>query len=228
MMLKRSLFVLAVVAGFAGFIADTMLNVEYVKGGGEWNGPAITTVVIAIMASLALTVTVMAWTAGQKYIAGLCLIGFLGAVAFSAPVSYARITSAINAQQEGVGSHNQKVDLLKKAHAETKALRIEESRKGGCGRNCKALLEKERDLMNQIISAGVAKGKILDDTIAFSVPLAAVVALTCLMNGLFVFGMGSFIQSIQTVKPQPKRRKARRKVRRKKPATANNVLQIAS
>ena len=227
MLLKRSLFALAVVAGIAGFVADTVLNVEHVKGGGDWNGPSITTIVIAVMSSLALTVTVLAWQTKRKLLASLCLIGFGASVAFSAPVSYARIQAAINTQQEATGAHNQKVDLLKQAHAETKALRISESKNGGCGRNCKALLAKEQELMDQIIKAGVRSTKQLNETITMSVPIAAVVALICLMNGLFVFGLSSFIETMPKPRPAPKKRRARRKVRRKKP-TANNVLHIAS
>ncbi len=215
MFLKSSLFVLAAMAGMAGFVADTNLNVEYVKGEGDWNGPAITVVVIAIMSSISLACATVAWNMKMRIIASMCLIGFAASVAFSSPVSYARILSSINAQQEGVGSHNQKVELLRKTHAETKALRVQESKKGGCGRNCKALMKREQELLDQIITAGVSKGKSLDDTVAMTVPLAAVIALTCLMNGLFVFGFNGLVQLSTTTKTQtPQKKTTRRRKRR--------------
>jgi hypothetical protein len=202
-------------AGMAGFVADTNLNVEYVKGEGDWNGPAITVVVIAIMSSISLACATVAWNMKMRIIASMCLIGFAASVAFSSPVSYARILSSINAQQEGVGSHNQKVELLRKTHAETKALRVQESKKGGCGRNCKALMKREQELLDQIITAGVSKGKSLDDTVAMTVPLAAVIALTCLMNGLFVFGFNGLVQLSTTTKTQtPQKKTTRRRKRR--------------
>ena len=238
--LKVLLFICALVAGVAGFTADTYLNVEYVMGdkGTITDGPVLTTIIIAIMSSIALASAILAWTENQKAVAVLCFCGLCAAILWSAPVSLARIAQAIDSQKQTVGTHNQKVDLLKVALKETTALRMAESKKGGCGKNCRALIDKETTIRNQLIAAGTAKEMdagsnqisyfipwLEPKTVSMVIPVAAVLALTFLMNGLVAVG---FHGVVKMAKPKPKPvekpvAKAKPKRRRKrKPAAKRN------
>jgi len=196
--------VLCILAGLAGYAADTYLNVEYVGFGNT--GPVITIIVLAVCSAISLTAASMAIKTGKYFVSVLCFVGFIAAVCWSAPVSLARISSSIDDKVTKVQSHVEKKSMLEKAYTEVKQLRQQESKKGGCGKNCRALIQREADLLKEITSLGVPQetngaGKriayaipFLDaKTVEMVVPISAVVALTCLMNGLLVFGVSSIL-----------------------------------
>lgn len=196
--------VLCVLAGLAGYAADTYLNVEYV--GFDNTGPVITIIVLAVCSAISLTAASMAIKTGNYFVSILCLIGFIAAVCWSAPVSLARISSSIDDKITKIQSHVEKKSMLEKAYTEVKQLRQQESKNGGCGKNCRALIQQESDLLMEITTLGVPQesngaGKriayaipFLDaKTVEMLVPIFAVVALTCLMNGLLVFGVSSIL-----------------------------------
>jgi hypothetical protein len=196
--------VLCILAGLAGYAADTYLNVEYV--GFDNTGPVITIIVLAVCSAISLTAASMAIKTGKYFVSVLCSVGFVAAVCWSAPVSLSRISSSIDDKVTKVQSHVEKKSMLEKAYSEVTQLRQQESKKGGCGKNCRALFKREVDLLKEITSLGVPQetngaGKRLAYAIPFLdaktvemvVPISAVVALTCLMNGLLVFGISSIL-----------------------------------
>jgi ribosomal protein S25 len=198
-------YVICIIAGLAGFAADTYLNVEYV--GFENSGPVLTIVVIAVCSALSLTAATMAWKA-QKYVVFLlCTIGFLSAVVWSAPVSLSRISASIDIQTLSKENHQIKRDMLERAYNDVKATREKESKNGGCKKNCQALLDREQNLLKELTDLGNVKTGdpaakrlaavftfIDEKTIETIVPISAIIALTCLMNGLFVFGVSSILE----------------------------------
>jgi len=126
--------VLCILAGLAGYAADTYLNVEYVGFGNT--GPVITIIVLAVCSAISLTAASMAIKTEKYFVSVLCFVGFIAAVCWSAPVSLARISSSIDDKVTKVQSHVEKKSMLEKAYTEVKQLRQQESKKGGCGKNC--------------------------------------------------------------------------------------------
>lgn len=198
-------YVMCIMAGLAGFAADTYLNVEYV--GFENSGPVLTIVVIAVCSALSLTAATMAWKTQKYVVFSLCTLGFLSAVVWSAPVSLSRISASIDIQTLTKENHQIKRDMLERAYNDVKKTREAESKNGGCKKNCQALLEREQNLLKELTDLGNVKTGdpaakrlaavftfIDEKTIETIVPISAIVALTCLMNGLFVFGVSSILE----------------------------------
>jgi len=211
--LHMALCLVAICAGLAGYVADTWLNVEFVSSDKSELGPVITTIVIAVCSALGLSVSSIAFKKKQYSTGILCAVGLVFAILWSAPVSISRISSAIDNQQDIIHSHNERVSRIQQAYNEVKKLRTEESKKGGCGKNCRSLLEKENDLFNQLVQSGSTKTAngganrlafvlpYMDaQTVTNLIPFTAVIALTCLMNGLLAFGVTGLMECTQKKK----------------------------
>jgi len=205
--------ILCVVAGISGYVADTYLNIEYV-GGFSNVGPVITIIVIAVCSAIALTASTMAFRTGKYLVSVLCFVGFVSAVCWSAPVSLSRIASSVDSKTVKRDSHIQKREMLQKAYEEVKNLRAQEAKKGGCGKNCQALVKREGQLLAEITNLGLPQDEnsagsrlayvipFLDaKTVEMVVPISAVISLTCLMNGLLVFGLTNLFDLFSGPKP---------------------------
>lgn len=227
-------YVLCIVAGLAGYFADTYLNLEHVGIGNT--GPAITIVVIAICSAISLTVASMAFKVGKYGIAILCSVGFLTAVIWSAPVSLSRISASIDAKQTKKDSHLEKRKLLQQALNDVKDMRLKESKKGGCGKNCQKLVDKEQQIMMELANLGLPQDEngaskriayaipfIDAKTVEMIVPISAVIALTCLMNGLLTFGISSLLEMIKKPK-QTEQIKAAQSVPKENIVKKDNIM----
>lgn len=226
-------YVLCIIAGLAGYFADTYLNLEHV--GIENTGPAITIVVIAICSAISLTVASMAFKVGKYAIATLCSIGFLTAVIWSAPVSLSRISASIDAKQTKKDSHLEKRKLLQQALNDVKEMRLKESKKGGCRKNCLGLVDKEHQIMMDLANLGLPQDEngaskriayaipfIDAKTVEMIVPISAVIALTCLMNGLLTFGISSLLEMIK--KPNQTEQKTVQSVLKENVVKKDNIM----
>jgi hypothetical protein len=226
-------YVLCIIAGLAGYFADTYLNLEHV--GIENTGPAITIVVIAICSAISLTVASMAFKVGKYAIATLCSIGFLTAVIWSAPVSLSRISASIDAKQTKKDSHLEKRKLLQQALNDVKEMRLKESKKGGCGKNCQKLVDKEQQIMMDLANLGLPQDEngaskriayaipfIDAKTVEMIVPISAVIALTCLMNGLLTLGISSLLEMIK--KPNQTEQKTVQSVLKENVVKKDNIM----
>jgi len=217
--LMLCLFSVAILAGLAGYIADTWLNIEFVSAGGFEYGPVITTIVIAICSSLAITISVLSYKSGQYMISFCCVLGFIFAVLWSAPVSLSRISSALETAELQAKHKNAKLEMLKTSYEEIKVLRQKEGSRsnGGCGPNCRDLIEKELSVLNQIaalkgqhvVQAGASNIAFIvpglsAETIQKLIPFSAVFALLFLMNGFLAFGVNGIMSVLDEVDSRKK------------------------
>jgi len=240
MKMRVGLYIAALFAGLLGAAADTYLNVEYVMGsnGSMMDGPVITTIIIAIMSSMALVSGLVAWENKMRLVAVSCIFGLICSLAWSAPVSLSRIASAIDSGKQVTNSHNQKVDLLQQALDDTIKLRMQESKKGGCGKNCRALMTAETKIRNQLAAVGTVKDSnagasqithfipwLDKKTVNAIIPVAAVGALLFLSNSLISVGFHGIMAYLSMPAPEPVKkasvkRKAKAKPRVKRKTTA--------
>ena len=216
--LRMTLYLLCVLAGIAGYVSDTWLNVEFIGSEADKFGPVLTTIVIAFCSVLALSAASVAYVSKQYVITVLCSLGFVFSVLWSAPVSISRISAAIETQGAGVVDHNNKISLLRESYQEIKGLRIAESNNGGCKGRCLDLLDRETALVEKIALAGAEKKEnvgadkistyvipfVEANTVKDLMPFAAVFSLVFLMNGLLSFGVTGLISIADGIKAKKK------------------------
>jgi len=230
--LYLAFYAMCILAGLSGYFADTYLNVEYV--GLQNTGPVITIIVIAFASAISMTAATMAFNAKKYVMAVLCSVGFVAAVCWSAPVSLSRISSSIDEKKVVTTNHMEKRKLLVSSLDEIKKLRVRESIKGGCGKNCRSLLEKENELVQQIANLGLPQESnggekriayaipfLSAETVNMVVPISAVVALIFMMNGLLTFGVTSILDMLK--KPEVKEVVVEKEVPK-----SSNILQGSS
>lgn len=230
--LYLAFYAMCILAGLAGYFADTYLNVEYV--GLQNTGPVITIIVIAFASAISMTAATMAFNAKKYVMAVLCSVGFVAAVCWSAPVSLSRISSSIDEKKVVTTNHMEKRKILISSLDEIKKLRALEAKKGGCGKNCRSLLEKENDLVQQIANLGLPQESnggekriayaipfLSAETVNMVVPISAVVALILMMNGLLTFGVTSILDML-------KKQEVKEVVVEKEVLKSENVLEGSS
>ena len=193
-------YIVCILAGLAGFAVDTYLNLEFV--GFDNTGPALTIIVITVCSAISLSAATVAFKF-RKYILGLmCIIGFITSFFWSVPVTLSRIASTIDHKSVIRDNHEVKKKALERSYEETKKVREEESKKGGCKDNCQKLLAKEEALLKEIGTHGTSKTEdpaarriayilpnVSAEAVEMWVPMFAVISLTCLMNGLLAIGV---------------------------------------
>lgn len=193
-------YVVCVLAGLSGFVADTYLNLEYV--GFNNTGPAITIIVITVCSAIALSAATVAIKFKKYFLAFMCLVGLVSSFFWHVPITLSRIASTMDQKSIVRDNHEYKKKVLEKAYNATKEAREKESSKGGCKTACQQLMEKEEAILKQIAEHGTVKTEdaaakrisyvipgITPETVEMVVPMFAVVSLMCLMNGLLALGI---------------------------------------
>ena len=192
-------YILCVLAGLAGFVADTWLNLEFV--GFKNTGPAITIVVITVCSAIALSAATVAIKFKKYFLSLMCFVGLVSSFFWHVPITLSRIAATMDHKSVLHDNHENKRKLLDRSYQETKKVREEESKKGGCKDNCQKLMLKEEAILKEMGDLGTSSKEdaaakriafvtsIPPETIEMVVPIFAVVALMCLMNGLLALGI---------------------------------------
>lgn len=198
-------YIVCTLAGLAGFVADTYLNLEFV--GFNNTGPVITIVVITVCSAIALSAATVALKNRKYFLALMCLIGLISSFFWHVPITLSRIASTIDHKSVLRDNHEVKKKALEKAYLGVKTAREEESKKGGCKASCQQLMVKEESLLKEIGEHGTTKTEdaaarriayvlpsITAEAVEMIVPIFAVISLTCLMNGLLALGLFGILE----------------------------------
>lgn len=193
-------YVLCILAGLSGFIADTYLNLEFV--GFNNTGPAIMIVVITVCSAIALSAATVAMKFKKYFLALMCIVGLVSSFFWHVPITLSRIASTMDHKSVIRDNHELKKKTLERAYEETKRIREKESEKGGCKANCQQLMAKEESLLKEIAEHGTVKTEdaaakriayiipnVSAEAVEMVVPIFAVISLMCLMNSLLALGI---------------------------------------